>query len=296
MSRASSPLASVIIPAYKSEATIRRCLDAVGRQSFRDFETIVVDSSPQDLLSELMRREYPAVRFHHHAQRLLPHRARNWGFRVSRGSVIVFTDPDCVPEHDWLKYLMAAMNQGRVAVGGSFRSPPGWWAQSVHVSKFAWWLPGGEPRRISEIPSGNAALTRELFERLNGYRSGWFAGDSELCWRAVERGEQVWFEPRAAVTHIDSADFRCFVRERWRRGKDFGDMRSTLQRWSRPRCLFYLMAAPLLPAVMLARALRHSLLGDNLLLWLSTAPVQLLACAAWCGGEACSHGSAPWRR
>jgi len=42
-----SPRASVIAPAYHSDATIHAFLDGLSGQTFRDFETIVVNSSPE---------------------------------------------------------------------------------------------------------------------------------------------------------------------------------------------------------------------------------------------------------
>ncbi len=39
------PRLSVVIPSYRSEATIASCLDALAHQTFDDFEAIVVDST-----------------------------------------------------------------------------------------------------------------------------------------------------------------------------------------------------------------------------------------------------------
>jgi CDP-glycerol glycerophosphotransferase len=42
----SAPAVSVIVAAYNSEDFLPRCLDSLENQTFRDFETIVVNSSP----------------------------------------------------------------------------------------------------------------------------------------------------------------------------------------------------------------------------------------------------------
>jgi len=39
-----TPAVSVIVPVYRSEATLGLCLARLAAQTFRDFETILVDS------------------------------------------------------------------------------------------------------------------------------------------------------------------------------------------------------------------------------------------------------------
>src|SRR2546422_3400881 len=43
-----SPLVSVIIPTKNSERTIRRCLESVQAQTYRNFEIVVVDNFSSD--------------------------------------------------------------------------------------------------------------------------------------------------------------------------------------------------------------------------------------------------------
>jgi glycosyltransferase involved in cell wall biosynthesis len=57
------PLVSVVLPAYHSYETISLSLDALRKQSFRDFEVIVVNSSPETITSELVTANYPEVQF-----------------------------------------------------------------------------------------------------------------------------------------------------------------------------------------------------------------------------------------
>ena len=43
------PLVSVIVPVYNVEDFLRQCLESIVQQSFRDFETIIVDDGSTDL-------------------------------------------------------------------------------------------------------------------------------------------------------------------------------------------------------------------------------------------------------
>jgi glycosyltransferase involved in cell wall biosynthesis len=102
------PAVSVIIPAYDSHETIVGCLAALAGQTFRDFETIVVDSGPDETTARLVAASFPWVRFERSPHRLLPHAARNRGIEMAQADLLVFTDPDIYARPAWLERLVAA--------------------------------------------------------------------------------------------------------------------------------------------------------------------------------------------
>jgi GT2 family glycosyltransferase len=295
---ARQPGASVILPAYHSAATIAASLQSLARQTFTDFEVIVVDSSGDDLTGAIVRDRFPQARYVHHPARLLPHEARNLGAREARGRVLVFTDPDCAADPAWLERLMAHHGRGPALVGGAVGCGAGWWNRSVHAAKFPWWLPESPAGPRPEIPSGNSSMAREIWDRVGGFRGEFFAGDSELCWRARRAGYPIWFEPRAPVTHVEHSGLLPFARERFRRGRDFGAMRIEVGRWSRAACVGRLTTAAIVPALMTWRSARYAVRGGYVGRWLTTLPVQILANSLWSAGEALAHakgglGSSP---
>ncbi len=118
MSEEGGPRVSVVIPTYYSSSTLEISLEALRRQRYRDFEVIVVNSSPEEETGRIVRERYPEVVFVQSPVRLYPHAARNEGIGRARGEVLVFTDPDCEPAPDWLERLVAACDGGtRVVVG-----------------------------------------------------------------------------------------------------------------------------------------------------------------------------------
>jgi glycosyltransferase involved in cell wall biosynthesis len=46
---------SVVIPLYNQRATVHRCLESVLRQTFRDFEALVVDDGSTDGSGDIAR-------------------------------------------------------------------------------------------------------------------------------------------------------------------------------------------------------------------------------------------------
>lgn len=84
---------SIIIPAHNSAAFIRKALDSVKAQSFKDYELIVVCDACTDNTEEIAR-EYTdkvfAVPFHNEGL------ARNYGLEHASGDWVLWIDDD-----DW---------------------------------------------------------------------------------------------------------------------------------------------------------------------------------------------------
>ncbi len=73
--RLAVPMCSVIIPCYHSAATLEACLNSLGRQTFPDFEVILVDSTPAGPAGEDVARRHARCRWYHHPERLGAHAA-----------------------------------------------------------------------------------------------------------------------------------------------------------------------------------------------------------------------------
>jgi GT2 family glycosyltransferase len=289
------PRVSVIIPAYNSEGTITATLEALERQAFTDFETIVVDSSPGEATARLMAGRFPDVTYHHSAQRLLPHGARNRGVEFAQGELLVFTDPDCVAGPDWLARLVAAHDQGHPVVGGAIEVDGGWIEQGIHLSKFSAWTGGGPAGTRADLATANVLWDRSLITRVGPFPTDEWSGDTELSWRARAEGVELRFEPGAVVSHTHVTGIRAAWRERYVRGKDFAGMRMRVEQWSRPLAAVHLLAVPLVPALLLARALGRARRGDDLRRAILTAPIQLFAYLGWSLGEGRAFARAAFR-
>lgn len=280
------PLVSVIIPAYNSEGTIGATLDALDRQSFTDFETIVVDSSPGNATERLVPAGFPNVHLHRSRERLLPHAARNRGVELARGELVVFTDPDCVAASDWLARLVAAQGQGHQAVGGAVEPDgEGWVGWGIHLTKYGAWIAGGPAGSRTDLATANALWTRSLLTRIGPFPAENWSGDTEMSWRARAVGIGIRFEPGAVVSHAHDTGLRGFFRERYVRGEDFARMRVRVERWPRARAAVHMLAVPVVPALLLGRALGHARRSGRLRKALVTAPVQLLGFLGWSLGE-----------
>ena len=90
------PAVSVVVPCYNRAALIGEAVDTVRRQSFQDWELIVVDDgSTPDLAAALLTyRGDRRIRYLRHSQNRGAAAARNTGVAAARGRFVAFLDSD----------------------------------------------------------------------------------------------------------------------------------------------------------------------------------------------------------
>lgn len=93
---------SIIIPVYNVEKYIKKCIDSIMNQSFKDFEVIVVNDGTPDNSIELIK-DYPIKIINQKNQGISV--ARNNGVKHAQGEYIIFIDSDDWIEKDLLKEL-----------------------------------------------------------------------------------------------------------------------------------------------------------------------------------------------
>lgn len=102
------PKISVIIPVYKVEQYLEECLDSVSKQTFRDFELILVDDGSPDrcgAMCDAYAAEHPNTRVIHQ-QNMGLSEARNQGVKAAAGEYVTFIDSDDFVSPDYLEYLL----------------------------------------------------------------------------------------------------------------------------------------------------------------------------------------------
>ncbi|MFN0158063.1 MAG: glycosyltransferase family 2 protein [Bacteroidota bacterium] len=277
---------SIIIPVYNSHTTIERCLLGVQNLKHPSFEVFLVDSSPDDRSSEIIKR-FPQYRLMKSKRRLLMHAARNLAIQHASGSTIVCLDPDCVPEEDWLTRLEDSLGKGFSVVGGGIAfSPSSSMNLAAHIVKFSLWFPGDETRLVADLPTANLAIRRKALDAVGGFSEDYIAGDTELCHRLRRHGYENFFDGRAVVHHIHEVTFRSLGRERFKRGIDFGVMRAATQEWNTMLSLLTIVGMPLLALRQFYWKFKASASHGYLTGFLRMAPVILCCDFAWMTGVA----------
>ena len=105
--KSNTPLISVIIPVYRVEDVLDRCLQSVASQDYKNFEAILVDDGSPDCCGEICdrwaKKDQRFKAFHKENGGLSD--ARNYGIEHSTGEYFSFLDSDAFLEPICLSYL-----------------------------------------------------------------------------------------------------------------------------------------------------------------------------------------------
>lgn len=106
------PGVSVIIPNLNGRQFIGDCLASLERQTFRDFEAILVDNGSTDGSVEYVKQAFPWVAaVISNSSNLGFAKACNQGIAVSRGDLVVLLNNDTEADAAWLQELVAAADK-----------------------------------------------------------------------------------------------------------------------------------------------------------------------------------------
>jgi teichuronic acid biosynthesis glycosyltransferase TuaG len=110
-------LVSVIIPYYKKRVYIKRTLESVYNQTYKNFEVIIIyddtDLSDIHFLKKVIKKEYK-VKIFINKKKLGAGYSRNIGIKNSKGSLIAFLDADDYWKKNKLEYQIDFMNKKKI--------------------------------------------------------------------------------------------------------------------------------------------------------------------------------------
>src|SRR4051794_30400357 len=165
------------------------------------FDVVLVDDGSPDDTWATIERLVASSMLPVHGVRMVtqsgPAAARNAGWRAAKGSLVLFTDDDCVPQPGWLSTLAGALAEVDVAQGCTQPDPE----QLYLLGPFA---------RTMEVRSEtgyyqtcNVGYRRSVLQAVDGFDDElWQAGeDIDLAIRAVAAGASTTFCSQAVVHH-----------------------------------------------------------------------------------------------
>ncbi len=102
------PLVSVIVPIYKTEKYLSRCIESIRRQTYPELEIILIDDGSKDRCPQICDNYAlldPRIKVFHKKNGGVSS-ARNMGLKKMTGSYVAFVDSDDFISKDYIKTLL----------------------------------------------------------------------------------------------------------------------------------------------------------------------------------------------
>lgn len=220
------PKVSVIIACPGGSWMLEECLAAIGRQTYRNYEVLVLPDGELDLSAYGDKVRAIAT------GKARPAEKRNLGIAESAGEIAAFIDDDAYPDPKWLECAVKYFSLEDVgAVGGPGVTPPGdgFWEraggrvyENVLVSGgYRYRYVGGRVRRdVDDFPSCNLLVRMELLKKFGGFRTDFWPGEDTLLCKSITSGEKkrIVYDPWATVYHHRRRLFGAHLRQLGRYG------------------------------------------------------------------------------
>ncbi|MCL4458491.1 MAG: glycosyltransferase family 2 protein [Chloroflexi bacterium] len=214
--------ASVIIPNWNGARLLPTCLDSLRSQTYRHFETIVVDNGSTDDSVQLITQHYPEVVLIKLPQNRFFSGAVNEGIRRSRGEIIAVLNNDTEVAPQWLAELCTALEgdpQARLCASKILLFDR---RDTIHSAGDFYTCDGRPGNRgvwqkddgrfddqiyVFGACAGAAAYRRSLLEEIGLFDEdfGGYCEDVDLSFRAQLAGYRCRYVPTARVYHHLSA-------------------------------------------------------------------------------------------
>lgn len=111
-----NPVVSVIVPVYKVEKYLDRCVQSILNQTMKDFELILIDDGSPDkcgMICDNWKNKDARIKVIHKENGGLSS-ARNAGLSIAKGDYIAFIDSDDWVSVDYLEYLYYLIEKYKV--------------------------------------------------------------------------------------------------------------------------------------------------------------------------------------
>ncbi len=193
---------SVIIPARNEEHYIRYPMEGLAKQTFKDFETIVVDGNSSDRTRQMAKKFAKVIV---EKERGIS-RARNAGAREARGSILLFLDADTRPSPKLLSAYRKAFKDDRVVIATGpiypiekTRKRIRWGYKLVSV----FYVKAGILLHRPPLVGANIAVRRSAFEKVRGFDESLKSHeDFDLAYRISRLGRVAYLND--AIVHTSA--------------------------------------------------------------------------------------------
>lgn len=217
---------SIVICTYNRAPFLKRTLESLKRQTYNNFEIVVVNGPSTDDTAELLTSYEGKIKIRQTPFANLSI-SRNVGIRAATGDILAFIDDDAIPYPQWLDDICSLYDVGVGGVGGKVYKSGGREFQFTNGIINIW----GEPEALRPEPGEyndpvgdmfniligtNATYARAALANVGGFDEyyEYYHDESDLAVRIIKAGYKILHHPEAYVyhesakSHIRTSDYK----------------------------------------------------------------------------------------
>jgi GT2 family glycosyltransferase len=194
---------------YNGENYIPKLFNSLKRQTFSDFEIVIIDNASIDksLTTIHKNKETLVVTIVESKENLGFSKANNEGLRRCRGKYVVFLNNDTYVDSRWLEYMIMRIDKWKdvAALTCAIMHPFASGVQEGPANYDTYGGALGPAKGIFFYGTGASLMVRrDLLQTIGDFDSKLFMyqDDVDLCWRIRLCGYNIEFEPKAICYHI----------------------------------------------------------------------------------------------
>ena len=197
------PKISIVIRTKNEERWILKCLEQINKQTFRDFEIILVDNNSTD--KTVQKATIAGVKKIFVIKNFLPGKALNLGIKKSLGEYIVCLSAHCIPTNkDWLKNLIKNFKLESNVAGVYGRQEP--MEFSSDNDKRDLYLLFGLDKKIqindSFFHNANSIIRKDIWKKIPFDNKITNIEDRLWAEKIIKQKYNIVYEPKASVFHF----------------------------------------------------------------------------------------------
>jgi len=213
---------SIIIPLFNRPLEIDDMLRSLGHQTYKDFEVLIIeDGSVNDAKSVVEKYRDTLDLHYYYKENAGQGFARNFGFERAKGDYFIIFDSDCILPDDYLALVQDSLARHPLdAYGGPDAAHESFTPIQKAIS-YAMTSPfttggiRGNKRHMGRFHprSFNMGVSREVWEKVGGFKLTRLGEDIEYSIRIHEAGFKIGLIPDAVVFHKRRTDFMQFYKQ-----------------------------------------------------------------------------------
>lgn len=211
---------TIIIPVYNAENTLRKCLDSIRSQDYKDYDVLLIDDGSTDKSVKIIQGySYNFISLKKNSGQ---GKARNIGAKNASTKYLAFTDSDCVLPKDWLSKIMTDFKNTKAevicdgysgSIGNTFLEKYAFYELSIRRKNL--------PNPITSFPSNNFACNREIFLKEKGFSElkNYVAEDLEFSLE-VGRKYKIFWDKNLGIKHHFHKEIKKYLKQQYKFARD----------------------------------------------------------------------------